>query len=327
LETDRDEVLAYLRENGREWREDSSNQKRDFARNRIRHELLPSLMRDWNPRLPRALAQTAEWARAEEEYWNIVLAELAPRYIREEGGSCCMRSADLAALPLALQRRLLRFAIGKARGDLRRIDFEHVEAVRRLVLGTRGTGAVELPGVTITRSLGGLRLESRHAAAERLLDYSWAVHPPIRFPIPGEATEIALDLVDGTRLTAANTVWADNEEGYNTERREHLDWDKLPKPLWLRNWHPGDRYCPWDQEGAKKLKTLFQEHKVAAWARHGWPVIAASRSREAGRKPQGIGDSPGDIIVWARQFGTAAEFKAGPESKVVLEITEHGQQN
>ena len=51
----RGEVETFLRERGIPWREDASNREPRFARNRIRHELLPRLKQDWNPRLTEAL--------------------------------------------------------------------------------------------------------------------------------------------------------------------------------------------------------------------------------------------------------------------------------
>ena len=49
IDVDRATIEAWLRERGIDWREDSTNHSTDFARNRIRHELLPQLTRDWNP--------------------------------------------------------------------------------------------------------------------------------------------------------------------------------------------------------------------------------------------------------------------------------------
>ena len=42
LEIDRAEVEQFLRERGIAWRDDSTNAAAAFARNRIRHELLPA---------------------------------------------------------------------------------------------------------------------------------------------------------------------------------------------------------------------------------------------------------------------------------------------
>src|SRR5436305_6953667 len=70
LDVNRAEVETYLRDRGIGWREDSTNASRRFARNRIRHELLPQLCRDWNPEIAESLARTADWALAEESYWH-----------------------------------------------------------------------------------------------------------------------------------------------------------------------------------------------------------------------------------------------------------------
>ncbi|MGA7459438.1 MAG: tRNA lysidine(34) synthetase TilS, partial [Candidatus Korobacteraceae bacterium] len=76
----RDEVEAYLESLGQSWREDTSNLDHRFLRNRVRHELLPLLEREYNPNIRQALSDVAEIARAEEEYWqNEVERELARR--------------------------------------------------------------------------------------------------------------------------------------------------------------------------------------------------------------------------------------------------------
>ena len=84
---DRAEVEAFLRERGIAWREDSSNADPRFARNRIRHQLTPQLIRDWNPALAETLAQTADWARAEEAWWEREVDRLADGLLVRRGGA------------------------------------------------------------------------------------------------------------------------------------------------------------------------------------------------------------------------------------------------
>ena len=69
----RDEVEAYLTSLGQSWREDESNLDHRFARNRVRHQLLPLLERDYNPNIRQVLSDTAELSRAEEEYWQALV--------------------------------------------------------------------------------------------------------------------------------------------------------------------------------------------------------------------------------------------------------------
>ena len=66
----RQEVEAYLSSVAQEWREDESNLDRRFLRNRVRHELLPLLEREFNPNVRRVLSDVAEIARGEEEFWQ-----------------------------------------------------------------------------------------------------------------------------------------------------------------------------------------------------------------------------------------------------------------
>jgi tRNA(Ile)-lysidine synthase len=61
----RKEVLKYLSAHGLKWREDASNRDTRFLRNRVRHELLPLLEREYNPKIRDVLRRTAEVFRAE----------------------------------------------------------------------------------------------------------------------------------------------------------------------------------------------------------------------------------------------------------------------
>ena len=66
LDVTRAEIEEFLHSRGVEWREDATNRDPRFARNRIRHELLPQLARDWNPKIVDALAQLGDLAWEEE---------------------------------------------------------------------------------------------------------------------------------------------------------------------------------------------------------------------------------------------------------------------
>jgi tRNA(Ile)-lysidine synthase len=129
----RAEIEAYLQGVHQDWREDASNLDEKHTRNRIRHELLPKLTQEWNPALAKLLAELAETARAEEEYWNGLAQKLLPALYSQTNDA--IRVETLLAHPVAVQRRLLRAAAEKAG---LRLDFEHVEALRRLA-GSRAT--------------------------------------------------------------------------------------------------------------------------------------------------------------------------------------------
>jgi len=130
LAASRDETIAYLKDRGIGWREDSSNSSRRFARNRIRHDLLPLLEREWNPSIVETCVQTAEWARAEEEYWDAEVARLAAVHLeRRDDKTVLIEAPRFDPLPDAVKCRLIRRAIEMVRGDLRGIEYRHIAGI------------------------------------------------------------------------------------------------------------------------------------------------------------------------------------------------------
>ena len=155
LDVRRSDLRAWAAERRLEWREDPSNMDMRFLRNRIRHELMPQLERDYNPGIVEVLCHAAEIARAEEVHWRIETEEAA-RMLEPVEGGWKLPLVKLVQLSEGLQRRLLRAAIMRAKGNLRRIDFRHVEQIRRLALDGGDTGrgprkVIELPGCRVER--------------------------------------------------------------------------------------------------------------------------------------------------------------------------------
>ena len=71
LSVTRQELLAYARENKLEWVEDESNADVNFARNKVRHEMLPRLERE----RPGAMAQLCRIAALAEKAYGKVMIE------------------------------------------------------------------------------------------------------------------------------------------------------------------------------------------------------------------------------------------------------------
>jgi tRNA(Ile)-lysidine synthase len=70
LEFRRHELQQYLGAIQQPWREDSTNADDGFTRNRVRQLVLPLLEREFNPAVAENLAELAEIARGEEDYWE-----------------------------------------------------------------------------------------------------------------------------------------------------------------------------------------------------------------------------------------------------------------
>ncbi len=314
FEVTREDVMAYLGGHGYDYKLDSSNLDPGRDRNRLRHDLLPHLRSNWNPNIVNTLANMAEWSRAEEEDWTARLPALAKTHLTAADGGIGFQVDSLRPLSLAATRRLLRHAIEQVRGDLRGIDFNHVESLRRLSDETQGGGQLDLPGLKAQRSLGEVRLSpARVPSGEEPGPYDLNVDAPGRFSGPW-----------GTSLVILKLHYRENlapEQAYNGKWRSLLDWEKLPRPLRLRNWRPGDCYRPAGRTGAKKLKSLFHEQRIAVWRRGGWPVLVGAEQSRIDSEPEG-NEPKAEEIIWARTFGPSARFGAEENSRVLLEIRE-----
>lgn len=272
LGTRREDVRTYLRDRGIAWREDSSNASLRFARNRIRTTLLPELERDWNPRIAEALAHLGDVAYEEEAWWAGEMAALAPQ---DEPGCVELHVPPLAALPLAMLRRRVRHAIRQAKGDLRGIDFAHVEQVVNLVRLAKGSARRALPGLTAVRSFDWLVLR---------VPASRPAIPPISILKPGTYPWPWLKpLIQLTISAPAQCVTLDLE---------------------LRGWGAGDEYQPQGHQHPVKLKDLFQQARVPSWRRASWPIVTEKGKILWAKE---FGPSVDASGLWIRETPVSAE--------------------
>ena len=298
IEIDRGQVKQFLRDRGIAWREDSSNATLQFARNRIRHQLLPHLASVWNPAIVQTLAHTADWALAEEAYWETEMDRLAAEHFTESQGAVCVRVDTLAALPLAAGRRLVRRAMERVKSNLRGVDFGHIAAVLELASAAAGSGRVQAPGLDICRSFEWLRFSPAGVSHHLGSGYRLPAVIPGIVPVPGTSLAFSLELIEKAETSEGSNNVYNSEVGC-------LDWQRLSGSLELRSWRPGDQYQPAGSTGKEKIKTLFQQARIPLWERRHWPVL-----------------TDGTSIVWARLFGPAAEFAASARSSLILKIRE-----
>lgn len=138
----------------RPW-EDPHNSDPAFTRSRIRHRVLPVLEAELGPGVAEALARTAAQLRADSDLLEAWSDRAWDECRRTDDGGLLVE--DLAALPTAIRRRVLRRAALDAGCPATDLFAVHVEALDEVVVHWRGQERVDLPGgVAARRRAGGL---------------------------------------------------------------------------------------------------------------------------------------------------------------------------
>jgi tRNA(Ile)-lysidine synthase len=149
----RSDVAAYLAELGQPYREDATNADASFTRNRIRHELLPQLAKQYNPLVVEALLRLGRLAGEAQSVISTEVDALLLNCLRRESPNrISIDCRELAALPRAIVRELLVIAWrGQGWGE-QSMGFDHWERLADLVQNA-SPAALTLPGaVQATRS-------------------------------------------------------------------------------------------------------------------------------------------------------------------------------
>jgi len=286
----RDELEAYLKDEGLRFRTDPSNLDRKMLRNRIRLGLLPELARDYEPRIVEHLAALAALVREEDALLGSLARELAGDFITRRGGEVSLDVRTLALLPAALARRVAREFIRELKGDLRSVTAGDIEAVLGLRDGGRRTVR---KGLVLRREKGRLFRSSGEAPA-RGFERSWDGRGEIK---AGGMT------FSGTRPVRDKGLPVKGDDG----RRAVVDAAKLRFPLIVRGRRAGDLYRPLGAPGRKKLKEILRAKGVPRDERDRLPVFLSEGK-----------------IVWAPGLPVGEEFKVDAGTRRLFAIEKKG---
>jgi len=129
--------------------EDPHNLNPQFARVRVRHQLLPALESDLGPGIAQALARTADMLRADAD----ALDDLAEAVVASERTDV----EDLLLLSSAVRTRVLRRLAAQAGCTVNHLTREHILSIDALLTNWHGQGPLNLPGnVDVQRRHGRL---------------------------------------------------------------------------------------------------------------------------------------------------------------------------
>lgn len=294
LELTRAQTTAYCQARGLSWRDDATNDGRDYARNRIRHDLLTAL-RAVHPAAEANVLRVAAVLGEEAELLDALVDEQfdAPAEGLPAGapGGRTIPLERLRALAPALRRLVVQRLADEAAG--RPVPGAAGRADAVAALRDRGTAYAELGGgVRAVAEYGVVRVEAvaRGARGEALADAD-AAPDAVELPIPG---------------AVAFGAWRIACEASDPEPREGvLDRAALGDgPLLVRPWRSGDRIAPVGLGGSKSLQDLFTARRIPRARRGALPVVVA-----------------GEEIAWVPGVATAARFGISARTREAVRLS------
>mgnify|MGYP001575408424 CR=1 FL=1 len=151
LETTRWEIDKFLKKRGVKPCIDSTNQEEIYLRNKIRHHLIPLLIKKYNINIVSVLANLAQSVSYDYEY----LDQVAKRSLK---GNCRrLKLEKIKKLHPAILRLKLRQSICAVQGDTRRISFQHIKELEDLIYWRPRGSVVDLPkGICVQKSASSL---------------------------------------------------------------------------------------------------------------------------------------------------------------------------
>ena len=253
-------IDAYLNERGHRFCEDTSNKDVRFVRNRVRHELLPLLQRDYNPKVADALCRLAETQRAESELVSSMTAMFLNDCLNKDGA--INRDAFSAGHPALQRRAVLEFAW--CHGV--ECTFDRVEEAVGLICGGPTGKRCDLGG-------GVLLCNGRDTTVAAFTDAESPNTLEVVLAVPGRTAAFGKCVV----VRELDDPPAETLRTYCSPTRQVFDADQLDGEIALRHGRDGDRFSPYGLGGTKKLKDYLSELGIPETRRDEQLLVTAGK--------------------------------------------------
>jgi tRNA(Ile)-lysidine synthase len=291
LECSRNSIREYLKQEGMNYREDSSNQNLRHARNRIRQELVPYLEKHFNPNLIPIVARETSLMR---ETWSRIVSLAAKTYqglhSRTETG-ISLNLTSLLDLHPALQKQVLRQALKACMGSLRGINSIHMQSLLMLSRDSHSGDQIQLPhGSVVIRQFDKL-LFLKHAPLSA---------PAFAYPLNTSGGHC--NVAEANVMLHCMICSAPDSETMKQKcaTQAFLELSTLPQSLMVRSRIPGDRY---GGPGHRKVKKMLIDRKIPLPQRSVLPIVA-----------------DGNNVIWIPGFEPAHAYAALPLSQKCLRV-------
>lgn len=161
IEIERRQIEEYLRKEGIPFRVDRTNAEEIFFRNVVRRRILPYL-EQFNPRIKRSLFNFAQHVREDREFIESARRLASGRVIAKGDRGTEILLGEMVIQPRALQKEILRDALERAGGNIKKLTYRHWKDMENFIRFKRKGQSIDLPGgIRVSRTEKALIFEKK----------------------------------------------------------------------------------------------------------------------------------------------------------------------
>lgn len=278
------ELVSYCHSHEVPFAEDESNVESIYMRNKVRHELIPLLEREYNKGIKRHLLTLSEVVRAEDAELERMAEEICRHHAVRRGEQVIFPRRAFTSLSPALQRRVLRRLLLACRGHLRRLEFEHIEKWRALILEGKAF-ELELPQTIVAGTANNIYVG----------EFPQTPWEEAHLLVPGEVEA-------GDWIIRAEVFSGDLPP--RPENSEDFDLKALALPLVVRPRREGDRMQPFGSTSLKKVSRLMLEAHIPRALRDSLPLVTDAQD-----------------ILWVPEVRRAEKGRLSEKTEQIVRLT------
>ncbi len=269
LDISRKEVLEYLQARGLSYRMDSSNYQTVYMRNDVRKHLMPQLKK-FSPRIVTILSRQADLIREDHGYLEQVAHEAFQQLcVSRDESHICLDRAPLLALPMAIQRRVVRQAIFKMTGVSQSPRFNIIQGLLDQMAHGQSGWVRHIQAINVAREYDRVVFSKRENLTAQDVSAGWG--KAIKISIPGEVVWP----LTGQRMKVSLKPLPEVASQHHS-LETHFDGATFTPELHIRSWSPGDVFCPKGMGGRqKKLQDFFSDIKLPRSQREKVPLLVS----------------------------------------------------
>ncbi|HSR04512.1 MAG TPA: tRNA lysidine(34) synthetase TilS [Proteiniclasticum sp.] len=245
----KEELLAYLKEQSMEPREDDSNMESIYQRNKVRNKLIPYIRENFNEDFPETIWRMTDLLREDLDFIHEQVGKVKSEYVENRKDNRIVIRKEAFHQHKAVVSRLLFDAIESVKGNI--TDIEEVHIRDMIALQKNETGkSIDIKDAVVARNdYGNLIIERKKTDTEREENM---LHEELKIP--------------GTYVVDGKTIrfrYVERDEIVKDKKLRFFNGDVIEETVIVRNRQEGDRMRPFGMKGYRKLKNILIDKKIS----------------------------------------------------------------